>query len=601
MQSVTQNSTAFDESFTMDRPGNFDAMTVAGVTDTRTSNQSNQIVSRTQPQASTAPKYDLVGNLTEDDQSDPGSPTPWLGYVYTWDALGRLVQISNRSEQVVAEYRYSADNHRIAWRYPQKTDDTGLYYPVYDHRWRMIGVYKRNAATETGPYTDLWERFYYHNAGLGGMGGSGYIDSVIARDDTPLEDPDTHERMLTRTVNYVQNWRGDVVALMRTDATGRFAEQVRYTAYGRPYSIPEADYNASGTVSYQDYSDFMVHWYASNARADFNLTGAVSAQDIYDFLADWSAAGGATGGLDQLTGSLGGAPMWNNRKGYAGYEHDPVVSGLQLARFRYYRADLGVWTRRDPIGYADGPNLYGYVMDSPIAWYDPDGLMSRGVDVAGPNQVLFAIDQLPAPCGTGVCVPRLPFTTPNPNPILPPITVPTGVPACVAQAWSSDVQQAWNDAVSACGGGAVSISCLNNCPAGVCGATNSMPLPSSTPTGGIACSIAICTNAGSGCPAMIETLVHELAHCRQYCQLKVSNPKLLSCNQRTCMEYNGYSSETSNPCKSVRGQAAKTTCFCKRACASTLLGDPKCGPAANCESRCTGLITSGACRRGLYP
>ena len=158
--------------------------------------------------------YSRLGNMTEDDQSDPGSPNPWLGYVYTWDALGRLVQISNRSEQVVAEYRYSADNHRIAWRYPQKTDDAGWYYPVYDHRWRMIAVYRRNETTSGHHLTDLWERFYYHNPGLGGMGGSGYIDSVIARDDTPVEDPESHQWLLTRTVNYVQNWRGDVVALM---------------------------------------------------------------------------------------------------------------------------------------------------------------------------------------------------------------------------------------------------------------------------------------------------------------------------------------------------------------------------------------------------
>jgi hypothetical protein len=40
---------------------------------------------------------------------------------------------------------------------------------------------------------------------------------------------------------------------------------------------------------------------------------------------------------------------------------------------RYYSPEIGRWTTPDPVGYADGPNLYAYVHNHPIAYIDPDG------------------------------------------------------------------------------------------------------------------------------------------------------------------------------------------------------------------------------------
>jgi len=58
--------------------------------------------------------------------------------------------------------------------------------------------------------------------------------------------------------------------------------------------------------------------------------------------------------------------------GFTGhFVHKP--SGLHLAMYRAYDANLGRWLSRDPIEERGGLNLYGYVSNSPINFIDPDG------------------------------------------------------------------------------------------------------------------------------------------------------------------------------------------------------------------------------------
>jgi len=58
---------------------------------------------------------------------------------------------------------------------------------------------------------------------------------------------------------------------------------------------------------------------------------------------------------------------------YAGmYLHQP--SGLYLTHYRFYDPKTTRWLNRDPIGYAGGLNLYGYVGNNPINLTDLSGL-----------------------------------------------------------------------------------------------------------------------------------------------------------------------------------------------------------------------------------
>jgi RHS repeat-associated protein len=58
--------------------------------------------------------------------------------------------------------------------------------------------------------------------------------------------------------------------------------------------------------------------------------------------------------------------------GQFGYYTDEET-GLVLCTHRYYSTKLGRWMTRDPIGYAGGINLYGFVNNNPIIFADPEG------------------------------------------------------------------------------------------------------------------------------------------------------------------------------------------------------------------------------------
>jgi RHS repeat-associated protein len=67
------------------------------------------------------------------------------------------------------------------------------------------------------------------------------------------------------------------------------------------------------------------------------------------------------------------AKLFGNLPLYASYWWDARL-GLYHVRHRVYDPVAGRWLQRDPIGYAGGNNLYGYVGNGPFTHYDPFGL-----------------------------------------------------------------------------------------------------------------------------------------------------------------------------------------------------------------------------------
>ena len=62
------------------------------------------------------------------------------------------------------------------------------------------------------------------------------------------------------------------------------------------------------------------------------------------------------------------------------YRHE---GGLYYYRARYYKPEIGRFLQPDPIGYADGLNMYAYCGNNPINWIDPLGLNSIGERIIG--------------------------------------------------------------------------------------------------------------------------------------------------------------------------------------------------------------------------
>ncbi|PIE74440.1 MAG: hypothetical protein CSA18_05065, partial [Deltaproteobacteria bacterium] len=44
--------------------------------------------------------------------------------------------------------------------------------------------------------------------------------------------------------------------------------------------------------------------------------------------------------------------------------------------FRFYAPSIGKWLTRDPLGEAGGINVYGFVLNNPLVFFDPTGLIS---------------------------------------------------------------------------------------------------------------------------------------------------------------------------------------------------------------------------------
>ena len=71
-------------------------------------------------------------------------------------------------------------------------------------------------------------------------------------------------------------------------------------------------------------------------------------------------------------------PAFEMPFGFAGGLHD-IDTGIVRFGYRDYDPDVGRWTAKDPIGFGGGDtDLYGYVLNNPVNFIDPYGLIRWG-------------------------------------------------------------------------------------------------------------------------------------------------------------------------------------------------------------------------------
>ena len=210
----------------------------------------------------------------------------------------------------------------------------------------------------------------------------------------------------------LQNWRADVVAI--ANGTGARIENARYSAYGLPTVISDADFNHDGVVDSDDEDDFDDDFKTLLERADVDWDGDLDSADEALFAAVWTDAdnSGLFKGYGDERGHLS---IYGLRKGYAGYENDGVVVKLAHVRNRVLDHETGRWTRRDPAGYVDGVGLYEYVDSNGIIQTDPMGFVKIRLSQSGdPAENTLIQSSRGVPNGTApVSFPQVPLLYPG--------------------------------------------------------------------------------------------------------------------------------------------------------------------------------------------
>ncbi len=524
------------QTWTLDQVGNWDLaqLDVDGdnnyneaneYNDDRTHNVVNELTGRDTDDNGTdnyTLAYNLLGQLTNDGAS----------YKYKYDAFGRLVLVTDLSDATLAEFTYFGTGFLKSFHEDTEPDgDVDASDPVYnlvhDERWRLIAVYR---ADDDNPK----ELFVPHQAGLDGAGGSSYINGVVLRQrDANSGWTSAGDGTLEERRYYCQNWRGDLSAILTSG--GLIAEWAKYTSYGIPFGLPGGDIDSDGDCDSADITQIQT-WIdapAYDVRGDIDLDGDVDSTDKTLAINNYQ---GATSGWNALSASAVA-----NRVGYAGYQHDYNLD-LKHVRNRVYSAELGRWTRRDPLGYVSTPNFYLYADDHPLPFADATGLVS----------------------------------------------VPCNIQTGQGQDCWSDVQEAGSDSRLNCIRRAVEQSCGSVPPFRVgeeCKLQNQQACAEGNdPNPGSLCAffdrasppeICICQrNEGCLYPCQCEgdrllgTLYHELLHAWHHCELDTDDPDRLprAChyevfrNTRRCHLCREISSTFNQPGSEIEGLPPDTAC-----------------------------------------
>ncbi len=283
---------------------------------------------------------DALGRITRKQETVQGA-THTEDYAY--DPAGRLIAVK-RDNTTVATYGYDANGNR--------TQRNGVTVATYDDQDRLLtynGVtYTHTANGELKTKTQGGQTTSYDYDVLGNL------RSVTLPGGTQIAYLiDGQDRRIGKKVNGapVQGflYQDGLRPIAELDGSGAIVSRF---VYATGVNVP--DYLIKGGVTYRLIKDHL-----GSPRLIVNTADGAIAQRIdYD---EW-------GRVVQDT-SPGFQPF-----GYAGGLYDRDI-GLVRFGARDYDPETGRWTAKDPILFAGGDgNLYGYVVNDPVNWVDPEGL-----------------------------------------------------------------------------------------------------------------------------------------------------------------------------------------------------------------------------------
>ncbi|MDP1580317.1 MAG: RHS repeat-associated core domain-containing protein, partial [Candidatus Didemnitutus sp.] len=175
-------------------------------------------------------------------------------------------------------------------------------------------------------------------------------------------------------------WDGwTLLAELDATAQGALTPKAAYT-WGREFAEGAGD-GARQLVHVQRLTGAAPGTYAPIYGHNYNLAGYVALATgehaaAYDY--------GAFGESVSVSGTL---PREFSFRFSTKFSDDET--GLSYYGFRYLNTGAGRWLSRDPLGFDDGPNIFAFVANAPLSFFDIDGRSKAG----------WTLDQILSPQG----------------------------------------------------------------------------------------------------------------------------------------------------------------------------------------------------------
>ncbi len=288
---------------------------------------------------------DSLGRITQKAETFGGAATTTT---YGYDQSGRLTDVS-QDGTLLAHYEYDGNGNRLS----VTRSGTGTVFATYDAQDRLVTygavnfTYTANGDLRTaisGGQSTTYDYDLFGNLTAATLSTGTQIEYVV----------DGQNRRIGKKVNgsLTQGflYSGQLRPVAEMDGTGT---PVSRFVYGTKVNVPE--YMIKGGTTYRLLTDHL-----GSVRFVVETSTGVIAQRL-----DYDEFGQTTQDTNP-----GFQPF-----GFAGGLYDEHI---KLTRFgaRDYDAFTGRWTTKDPIGFAGGDvNRYGYVLNDPLYWVDPEGLL----------------------------------------------------------------------------------------------------------------------------------------------------------------------------------------------------------------------------------
>jgi RHS repeat-associated protein len=291
---------------------------------------------------------DTLGRITQKTETIGGVTDT---YVYSYDQAGRLTEVKQNGV-VISTYTYDANSNRL-------TGPTGTTTYTYDAQDRFLAQHSGLSTQDYG-YTangELQSKTVGSQTTTYTYDVLGNLLSVTLPDDTQIEYIiDGENRRIGKKVNgtLVQEflYQDQLEPVAELDGSGNIVARF---VYGSKAQVP--DYLIKNGATYRIISD---HLGSPRLVIDTSTNTLTQRMDYDEF------------GNIILDTNPGFQPF-----GFAGGLYDQHT---KLTRFgvRDYDAEVGRWTAKDPLGFAArDSNLYGYVLNDPVNFVDPDGKFAQ--------------------------------------------------------------------------------------------------------------------------------------------------------------------------------------------------------------------------------